>query len=83
LVQHTAKSGGLIVDDKNRIYRFWNGKNIDGNSTAGEPDLLDKIAGENQDSLLKYEVGVDTFSADDLQTEDLPKEEEEVEEEEE
>jgi hypothetical protein len=53
----------------NKIYRFWNGKNIDGNSSAGDVDLIEKMARENKDTLMKYEVGVDTFSAGDLQRE--------------
>nr|WP_092072773.1 hypothetical protein [Dendrosporobacter quercicolus]NSL48892.1 hypothetical protein [Dendrosporobacter quercicolus DSM 1736]SDM49779.1 hypothetical protein SAMN04488502_10547 [Dendrosporobacter quercicolus] len=55
------------MNDNIKVYRFWNGKNIDGKSVAGDQNLLEETAQENKDTLMKYEVGVDTFSADDLQ----------------
>lgn len=53
--------------DNYKIYRFWNGKNIDGRSFVGNPGLIFEPVSENKDTLLKYEVGVDTFSGDELQ----------------
>ncbi|WP_143005860.1 hypothetical protein [Sporolituus thermophilus] len=57
-----------MADDKTRVYRFWNGKNIDGKSSAGYPDLIGETDRDGQRKAeMKYEVGVDTFAADDLQ----------------
>lgn len=51
---------------KEKVYKFWNGKNIDGDSTVGSKYLIDEGPRSNT-SEMKYEVGVDTISADDLQ----------------
>lgn len=52
--------------DSNKTYKTWNGKNIDGRSYVGDPNLIKETKRE-EDALMKYIVGVDTFSADDLQ----------------
>ena len=58
----------VLADDKTRIYHFWNGKNIDGKSSVGYPDLIGETNRDEQSKAeMKYEVGVDTFAADDLQ----------------
>lgn len=49
-----------------KIYRFWNGKNVDGKSYAGSAGLLSEDERKGQTEM-KYEVGCDTISADDLQ----------------
>lgn len=51
-----------------KVYQYWNGKNIEGKSYVGDPDLIKAIDRGDSQSLMKYEVGCDTFSADDLQS---------------
>jgi hypothetical protein len=51
---------------KEKEYHFWNGKNVDGLSFVGDLSLLAENRDED-DAEMKYEVGCDTFSADDLQ----------------
>lgn len=48
------------------MYREWNGKNIDGQSELNNNFLI-KEAKNSNTSDMKCVVGVDTFSADDLQ----------------
>lgn len=55
-----------MADDKNPVYKFWNGKNINGKSVVGDPNLIESASSNNVEGM-QYEVGVDTFSADDLQ----------------
>ncbi|VBB08750.1 Hypothetical protein LUCI_4029 [Lucifera butyrica] len=49
-----------------KIYHFWNGKNIDGKSTIGLESLL-REESRTAPAEMKYEVGVETIAADDLQ----------------
>ncbi|MEG6586186.1 hypothetical protein [Dendrosporobacter sp. 1207_IL3150] len=49
-----------------KVYKFWNGKNINGDSTVGNKYLIEE-GPRSSTQEMKYEVGVDTFSADDLQ----------------
>lgn len=51
---------------KEKVYKFWNGKNIDGDSATGNKYLIEEGPRSNTTEM-KYEVGVDTISADDLQ----------------
>lgn len=51
---------------KEKVYKFWNGKNIDGDLAAGNKYLIEEGPRSNTTEM-KYEVGVDTISADDLQ----------------
>ncbi|QJW47906.1 hypothetical protein HA075_20470 [bacterium BFN5] len=51
---------------KEKVYKFWNGKNIDGDSAVGNKHLIEEGIRSNTTEM-KYEVGVDTISADDLQ----------------
>jgi hypothetical protein len=52
--------------DNKKIYKQWNGKNINGQVELNNDFLLD-VVNNNNTSEMKYTVGVDTFSADDLQ----------------
>ncbi|MDF2565978.1 MAG: hypothetical protein K0Q53_2382 [Massilibacillus sp.] len=52
--------------DNKKIYKQWNGKNIDGKVKLNNDFLLDAV-NNNNTSEMKYIVGVDTFSADELQ----------------
>lgn len=54
------------MTENNRVYSYWNGKNIHGKSYVGDPNSIEAINKED-DLLMKYVLGVDTFSADDLQ----------------
>ena len=51
---------------ESKIYGFWNGKNIDGKSQDGSTNLLEEAKSEEQTEM-KYEVGSETTSANDLQ----------------
>ncbi|MCE5285579.1 MAG: hypothetical protein LLG02_07010 [Pelosinus sp.] len=51
---------------KEKVYRQWNGKNIDGQADLNN-NFLAKEAESSNTADMKYVVGVDTFSADDLQ----------------
>lgn len=51
---------------KQKVYREWNGKNIDGQASLNN-DFLAKEAANSNTSDMKYIVGVDTFSGDELQ----------------
>lgn len=55
------------MEKENKTAEFWNGKNIAGKSFVGDQNLIEETNRKNSDKLMKYEVGVDTFSADDLQ----------------
>jgi hypothetical protein len=55
-----------MADDKNPVYRFWNGKNINGASVVGDTNLIEQASRNNVNGE-QYAVSVDTFSADDLQ----------------
>jgi len=55
-----------MPNSKTKVYRFWNGKNIDGRSGMFLPSSLEAEARLN-DAELKYEISGDTFSANDLQ----------------
>lgn len=52
--------------DHKKIYKQWNGKNIDGEVELNNNFLLNTV-NNNDTSEMKYVVGVDTFSADELQ----------------
>lgn len=52
--------------DNKKIYRQWNGKNIDGQVETNN-SFLSSAATNNNTSEMQYIVGVDTFSADELQ----------------
>lgn len=52
--------------DNKRVYKQWNGKNIDGQVEVNN-NFLSNAATKNNTSEMKYIVGVDTFSADELQ----------------
>ncbi|WP_199884039.1 hypothetical protein [Anaerosinus massiliensis] len=52
--------------DHKKIYKQWNGKNIDGEVELNNNFLLNTV-NDNDTSEMKYVVGVDTFSADELQ----------------
>ena len=52
--------------DNKKVYKQWNGKNIDGKVELNNNFLSNEAANSNT-SEMKYIVGVDTFSADDLQ----------------
>lgn len=54
-----------MTNHETKVYHFWNGKNIDGKSSAQLTGFENKSITENT-SEMRYEVGVDTFSADDL-----------------
>jgi len=62
---YSAKKEAIKLTD-NKIYKYWNGKNINGQSSVGSQYLIQEGARSNTKEM-KYEVGVDTFSADDLQ----------------
>ena len=49
-----------------KTYQQWNGKNING-QTESNNDFLSNEATKSNTSEMMYTVGVDTFSADDLQ----------------
>ncbi len=49
-----------------KVYHYWNGKNINGENTVGNQFLIEQ-GPRNSTTELKYEVGVDTIAADDLQ----------------
>lgn len=49
-----------------KVYRYWNGKNIEGQSCAGDKFLIDEGL-RNSTTEMKYEVGCDTVAGDDLQ----------------
>jgi hypothetical protein len=51
---------------KEKVYRQWNGKNIDGQAELNNK-FLAKEAASSSTSDMQCVVGVDTFSADDLQ----------------
>lgn len=52
--------------DKNREYAHWNGKNPEGKSYVGNPDLL--AAGpRNSKTAAKYDVSNETVAGNDLQ----------------
>lgn len=57
-----------MANNNTRVYHFWNGKNLNGHSVVGDPSLITEQDRDNMSQAeMKYEVGVDTFSADDLQ----------------
>jgi len=49
-----------------KTYSFWNGKNIDGKSYNGSANLVEETMSAEQ-AEMKYEIGSETVSADDLQ----------------
>lgn len=55
-----------MADNNTKVYRFWNGKNIDGKSSAQVSGFENASITESTPEM-RYEVGVDTFSAEDLQ----------------
>ncbi|MDF2929348.1 MAG: hypothetical protein K0Q75_1586 [Anaerospora sp.] len=55
------------MKEESKTYGFWNGKNIDGKSQVGSTNLLEEAKSEEQTEM-KYEVGSETTSADDLQS---------------
>lgn len=52
--------------DNKKIYCQWNGKNIDGQVELNNTVLLNEAVNSNTPEM-KCVVGVDTFSADELQ----------------
>ena len=52
--------------DNKKVYQQWNGKNIDGQVELNNTFLSNEVANNNTQEM-KYIVGVDTFSADELQ----------------
>ncbi|EGO63936.1 hypothetical protein [Acetonema longum] len=57
------------MSDSSKVDPFENAKKPNGRSFAGDQDLLEAAVRENKDALMKFEIGVDTFSAADLQQE--------------
>lgn len=55
------------MKEESKTYGFWNGKNIDGKSQVGSTNLVEEAKSEEQPEM-KYEVGSETTSADDLQS---------------
>jgi hypothetical protein len=53
--------------NEEKTYRFWNGKNIDGESFVGKDDLIP--ANRNTATLAKYDVSNETVSINNLQNE--------------
>lgn len=51
---------------KKNVYQEWNGKNINGQTEVNN-NYLSKEAANSDTAEMGYVVGVDTFSADDLQ----------------
>lgn len=49
-----------------KVYHYWNGKNIGGQDHVGNKFLIDE-GPRNSTTEMKYEVGCDTIAADDLQ----------------
>jgi len=52
--------------DNKKVYQQWNGKNIDGQAELNNNFLSNEAVNSNTEEM-KYIVGVDTFSADELQ----------------
>ena len=52
--------------DNEKEYQQWNGKNINGQAELNN-DFLSNKAAKSDTAEMKYIIGVDTFSADDLQ----------------
>ncbi|MBP2627878.1 MAG: hypothetical protein H6Q68_2589 [Firmicutes bacterium] len=52
--------------DNTKTYQQWNGKNINGQAELNN-NFLSNEAAKSNTTEMKYTVGVDTFSADDLQ----------------
>jgi hypothetical protein len=55
-----------MANDKTPVYKFWNGKNLEGGSRVGDKDLIGEGPRHGKTNA-KYEVGNDTVAADDLQ----------------
>lgn len=55
-----------MAENKNPIYEHWNGKNPDGKSSVGNSDLISEGPRTSKTGA-KYDVSVETLSADDLQ----------------
>ena len=55
-----------MADDKTPTYKFWNGKNIDGGSRAGDKGLIAEGPRTGK-TAAKYQVANETVSADNLQ----------------
>lgn len=53
---------------KEKVYAFWNGKNIDGSNKVGSEDLLN--AQRTSKTAQKYDVSSETVSTDNLQNND-------------
>lgn len=54
-----------MANYETKVYHFWNGKNIDGKSSSQITGFENKSITESTPEM-RYEVGVDTFSAEDL-----------------
>lgn len=52
--------------DKEKAYKQWNGKNINGQTELNN-NFLSKEAANSNTSEMNYVVGVDTFSGNELQ----------------
>jgi hypothetical protein len=55
-----------LAQNKNPEYKFWNGKNVEGGSKAGDKDLISEGARKGK-TAAKYAVSNDTVSGKDLQ----------------
>ncbi len=55
-----------MANDKTPVYKFWNGKNIDGGSVVGDKNLIGEGPRHGKPSA-KYQVANDTVAADNLQ----------------
>ncbi|MDT8902802.1 hypothetical protein [Anaeroselena agilis] len=54
------------MDSKTPTYKFWNGKNLEGSSVVGDPNLIAEGPRTGK-TAAKYEVANETVSADNLQ----------------
>ncbi len=54
------------MDSKNLPYKYWNGKNLKGNSAVGDQNLISESPRDGK-TAAKYEVANETVSADNLQ----------------
>lgn len=61
-----TKNRGVCMEEKANT-TSWNGNNIGSKSSIGDPDLIKETDRKKDTKIMKYEVGGDTISADDLQ----------------
>lgn len=55
-----------MANEKKPQYKFWNGKNPDGKSYVGDPDLISEGPRDSKTGA-KYQVANETVSAGNLQ----------------